>query len=48
MRVHHVLEHARAGDGAVLGHVPDEEDRRARALRVVQQREAALRLLRKR
>ena len=33
-RVDHVLQHARAGDLAVLGHVADEDDRRAAGLGV--------------
>ena len=32
-RVYQVLEHARSGDAAVLGHVTDEEGRRSRPLR---------------
>ena len=41
-RVDHVLEHPGAGDGALLGHVPDEEDGRAGVLGQAQ--EAARRL----
>ena len=47
-RVHHVLEHARAGHRTVLGHVPDQEHRRPRALGVVEQCQGALAHLRHR
>ena len=47
-RVDDVLEHARPGDGAFLGHVADHEQRRARALGVARELRRALAHLRDR
>ncbi|MDT4838658.1 hypothetical protein FQZ97_724200 [compost metagenome] len=41
-RVHHVLQHAGAGQGAFLGHVADQEDRRAALLGEAHQQRRAL------
>jgi hypothetical protein len=41
-RVHHVLQHLGAGDGALLGDVADHEDRDASALGQVHQAQRAL------
>ena len=41
-RIDHVLEHLRAGDGAIFGHVADHEDRDAAALGQVHQAHRAL------
>ena len=45
-RVDDVLEHARPGDRALLGHVPDEEDRDVVALRDLEEARGALAELR--
>ncbi len=47
-RVDDVLEHARPGDGAFLGHVSDDEQRRAGALGVARELRRALAYLRHR